>query len=52
MDRENEARAAASKALSIDPDFSVDAFEKVFPSKDRGYAKRFCDAARKAGLPD
>jgi adenylate cyclase len=52
MDRENEARAAASKALSIDPNFSVDDFEKVFPSKDRKYAKRFCEAARKAGLPD
>ena len=52
MGRENEARAAASKALSIDPDFSVNDFEKVFPSNDQEYTKRFCDAARKAGLPD
>ena len=52
MGRENEAREAALKALSIDPDFSVNAFENVFPSKDRVYAKRFCETARKAGLPD
>ena len=52
MGRANEAREAALKALSIDPDFSVNAFEKVFPSQDRAYAKWFCDAARKAGLPD
>jgi adenylate cyclase len=52
MGLENDARAAALKAVSIDPDFSVNDFEEVFPSKDRGYKKRFCDAARKAGLPD
>jgi adenylate cyclase len=52
MGRENEARAAASKVLSIDPDFSVNAIEKASPSKDRDGVNRYCEAARKAGLPD
>jgi tetratricopeptide (TPR) repeat protein len=52
MGRENEARAAALKVLNNDPDFSVNAFEKVIPFKDRERTKRFCGAARKAGLPD
>jgi adenylate cyclase len=52
MGREREAREAASKVLSIDPDFSVNAVEKASPNKDRERVKRRCDAARKAGLPD
>ena len=52
MGREHDAREAASKALSIDPDFSVNAFEKVIPFKDQERTKSFCKAARKAGLPD
>ncbi len=49
---EHKARAAASKVLSIDPGFSVNASEKASPSKDREDVKRFFEAARKAGLPD
>ena len=52
MGREQEARAAASKVLSIDPDFSVNAIEKASPRKDRKGLNRYCEAARKAGLPD
>ncbi len=52
MGRENEARTAASKVLNIDPDFSVNAFEKMIPFNNRERTKRFCGAARKAGLPD
>jgi hypothetical protein len=52
MGREREARAAASKVLSIDPDFSVNAVEKASPIKDQEHVKRFYEAARKAGLPD
>ena len=52
MGLEREARAAALKVLSLDPDFSVDAVEKASPSKDRERAKRRYEAARKAGLPD
>jgi adenylate cyclase len=52
MGRESDARAAALKVLSIDPDFSVNAVEKASPNKDRERVRRRCEAARKAGLPD
>ena len=50
--REQEARAAAREALRIDPKFSVARMETVRPDRDRTVAKRWCDALRKAGLPD
>jgi adenylate cyclase len=52
LGREHEARAAASKVLSIDPDFSVNAVRKASPNKDRDGMEPFYEAARKAGLPD
>jgi adenylate cyclase len=48
--REEEAKAAAKEILRINPTYSVDRLEKVSPHKDRGVAKRFCDALRRAGL--
>jgi adenylate cyclase len=50
--RDEEARAAAKEILRINPEFSVARWEKNAPHKDRAVAKRFCDALRKAGLPD
>jgi adenylate cyclase len=50
--REEEARAAAKEILRINPKFSVARLEKISPHKDRAVAKRFCDALRKAGLPE
>jgi adenylate cyclase len=52
LGREHEAREAASKVLSIDPDFSLNADRKASPHKNRDGVKRFYEAARKAGLPD
>jgi TolB-like protein/Tfp pilus assembly protein PilF len=49
---DTEARAAAGQALKIDPKFSVARMKTVRPDKDRAVAKRWCDALRKAGLPD
>jgi adenylate cyclase len=50
--REEEARAAAKDVLKLNPKFSVARMQKVSPHKDRAVAKRFCDALRKAGLPE
>jgi len=50
---EEEARAAAKEILRINPKFSVARYQKeASPQKDRTVAKRYCDALRKAGLPD
>jgi adenylate cyclase len=48
--RDAEARAAAQEVLRINPKFSVTRMQKVSPHKDRAFAKRWCDALRKAGL--
>jgi adenylate cyclase len=48
--RDAEARAAAQEVLRINPKFSVARMQKVSPHKDRAFAKRWCDAVRKAGL--
>ena len=50
--REEEARSAAKEILRINPKFSVARYQKVSPQKDRDAVKRYCDALRKAGLPD
>lgn len=50
--QDEKARAAAKEVLRINPHFSVARFEKVSPHKDPNVAKRYCDALRKAGLPD
>jgi tetratricopeptide (TPR) repeat protein len=50
--REEEARSAAKEILRINPKFSVARYQKVSPQKDRAAVKRYCDALRKAGLPN
>jgi tetratricopeptide (TPR) repeat protein len=50
--RDQEAREAAKEILRIRPKFSVALWEKRSPQKDRAAVKRYCDALRKAGLPE
>ena len=50
--REEEARKAAKQMLRIDPKYSVSRMEKMGHPKIRATVKRFCDALRKAGLPE
>jgi adenylate cyclase len=52
MGRDHEARAAASKVLRIDPDFSLNAIRKASPHKDQDGEDSYYEAARKAGLPE
>jgi len=50
--RDEEARKVAKEILRINPKFSVSQWQKRSPHKNRAVAKRYCDALRKAGLPD
>jgi adenylate cyclase len=50
--KEDKARIAAKEILRISPKFSVERWEKVSPHKDRAVVKRYCNALRKAGLPE
>ena len=48
--RMDEARAAAKEVLRINPSFSVERYEKMYPMKDKVAKDRIIDALRKAGL--
>jgi len=50
-DRMDEARAAASELLSLEPTLTVSAFRQRYPGGNAPYAARFCDALRMAGIP-
>jgi tetratricopeptide (TPR) repeat protein len=50
LGREEEARSAAEELLHVNPKFSVEAWAKAIPYKDREKVARFADALRKAGL--
>jgi hypothetical protein len=50
LDRQEESRAAANKALELFPDFSVEHIAKGLPFKNQAFHKLFVDAMRKAGL--
>ena len=50
--QDEKARGAAQEIVRISPDFSVAQYERRSPQKDRTTVKRYCDALRKAGLPD
>ena len=52
LDREEEARASAAKALEFDPNFSVARFSKTSKYKNQADNKRIIDAMRKAGFPE
>jgi len=50
MDRGNDAEAAASEVIKIDPEFSVQNYAKTLPYKEKGDLNCVIDALRKAGL--
>ena len=48
--RMEDARAEAAEVLRLNPNFSVERFEKTSPTKNPIRKKRFIEALRKAGL--
>jgi adenylate cyclase len=52
LDREEEARASAAKALELNPMFSVSWYSKISKHKDQAFTKHVVDAMRKAGFPE
>jgi TolB-like protein/Tfp pilus assembly protein PilF len=52
LDREEEARASAAKALELAPYYSVGLFSKISPQRNKAFVKIVLDAMRKAGFPD
>ena len=50
MGREEEAKAAAAEALRIDPEFSLEDFERTCPHKSRARVRRYISALGSAGL--
>jgi adenylate cyclase len=53
LDREEEARASAAKALELAPGFSISEYsQKTSLHKDQAYTKLTVDALRKAGFPE
>ena len=50
MGREEEAKAAAAEALRIDPEFSLEDFERTCPHKSRARVRRYVSALGSAGL--
>ena len=52
LDREEEARTSAAKALELMPNLSVAFVSKTSKYKNQDYIKRILDAMRKAGFPE
>jgi len=52
MGRGNDAEAAASEVLRIDPEFSIQGYAKTLPYKEKTDLNCVIEALRKAGLPD
>jgi len=50
MGREDDAEAAASEVLKIDPGFSVQDYAKTLPYKERNDLNCVVEALRRAGL--
>jgi len=50
--QDEEARASAHEILRINPNFSVAKYQARVPQKDKDIIDRFCNALRKAGLPE
>ena len=50
LGREEDARAEAAEVLRLDPNFSLNDYEKFLTEKNRAYVKLFMDSARQAGL--
>ena len=47
---QDKARTEAEEILRIDPNFSVDYFEKIYPHTNPDYVKDYTGNLRKAGL--
>jgi tetratricopeptide (TPR) repeat protein len=52
LNREEEARTSAAKALELAPFISVAWISKVSREKNQAYLKLIVDAMRKAGFPE
>jgi adenylate cyclase len=52
LDREEEARASAAKALELAPGFSISEYSKTSLHKDQAFTKLAVEAMRKAGFPE
>jgi len=50
LGRGKEAQETAARVLAIDPNFSLDRYEKGLPHKERAHKERFIAALREAGL--
>jgi tetratricopeptide (TPR) repeat protein len=50
LDKMDEAREAASKVLKMNPNFSMDSFEKTLPYKNKADRDLYVNGLRKAGL--
>jgi hypothetical protein len=48
----DEAHAAATRVLEIEPDFSIDAWRRLHPYRDLKGPERMYEALRAVGLPD
>jgi adenylate cyclase len=51
LGRAEDARAAWSELLEVNPDFSLAQRARVLPHKDAGDFQRFAEGLAKAGLP-
>jgi adenylate cyclase len=52
LDRGDDAKTAAAEVLRIDPEFSLQEYEKSLPYKEQRDLNSFIEAMGKAGLPD
>jgi adenylate cyclase len=52
LGREEEAHAAAAEVLRLNPNFSLNRFERGLTYKNHADSKRFINALRNAGLPE
>ena len=50
LDREEEARAAVKKVMTINPKFSLDHIAKTIPFKNKDTTKFFVNVMHKAGF--
>ncbi|RLA39728.1 MAG: hypothetical protein DRR06_18670, partial [Gammaproteobacteria bacterium] len=52
LDRNEEARASAEKALELFPNLSVSLISKISKYKSQAHTQYLLDAMRKAGFPE
>jgi len=52
LDRDEEARASATKCIELMPNISVSFYSKISANKNQAYKELIMDAMRKAGFPE